>query len=166
MKGTGIDNSLQFILTENAPILEVRGNKVEESSKKLVSGTIVKGNLKTRIVSMGKKKVPFRFIQLNDKKGYLSPQVVNVYVGHFANLDGLNPKTDGTPTKDTSFGQTQAGKKGKTKSFVINYALPVAGGVIGYKIANKMGGDDKKILGYVLFFGLLGCIPRYLYKKK
>ena len=166
MKGQGIDNSLQFILTENAPILDIKGNHVEESSKKLVKGTIVKGTLKTRVISIGKNKQPFRFIQLNDKKGYLSPQVVNIYVGYFANLDGLNPKNDNTPIRDTSFGQTSSRKTKNTKNFVINYGLPIAGGVVGYKIAKKMGGDDKKIFGYILFFGLLGCIPRYLYKKK
>lgn len=166
MKGDGIDSSLQFILKENSPILELKGSRVEETGKKLVRGTVVNGMLKTRIINVDGQKVPFRFIQLSNKKGYISPQVVDVYIGTFANLDGLAPQKDKTPTKPTAFGEKSNGKRGKAKNFVINYALPVAGGVVGYKIAQRMGADTKKTAGLVLFFGLLGCIPRYIYRNK
>lgn len=165
MKGNGVNNSQDFILTETAPILKIKGGKVEESEAKLLKGTVVKGILKTRIVTVGRDKKPFRIIQLNNDKGYISPQVVNLYVGDFANLDGLNIK-DKTPTKDTAFGEKGTSRKRKAKNLIINYGLPIAGGVVGYKIAKRMGADDKKTFGYILFFGLLGCIPRYIYRNK
>lgn len=165
MKNAGVNNSREFIITETTPILSLKRGSIDETDSKLLKGTVVKGNLKTRIIKVGKDKSPFRIIQLSDKKGYISPQVVNLYVGDFANLDGLKVK-DKTPVKDTAFGQKGVNKKKKAKNFIINYGLPIAGGVVGYKIATKMGGDLKKQVGYTIFFGLLGCIPRYLYRNK
>ena len=161
MKAEGINNSVKFILKESSPILEIRGGQVEESDKKLVKGTIVEGMLKTRIVKIGKEKIPYRFIELKNKKGYLSPSTLNVYVGNFANLEGdeLNTNVD---IKDSSFGQK---KPNKAKDVVINWGLPLIGGIVGYQIAKKMEVDEKKTLGFVVFFGLIGLIPRYLYNK-
>jgi hypothetical protein len=166
MKSEGVNSNLSFKLNETAPILEVKNGKVEEGGRKLVKGTIVKGALKTRIIKINRNKIPFRFIQLENKKGYISPQVVDVYIGNFANLDGLAPNKDKSPVQDTSFGQKAKSKGKKAKNFIINYGLPIAGGVVGYKIAKKMGADSKKTFGYVVFFGLIGCIPRYLYRNK
>lgn len=166
MKSEGVNSNLSFKLNETSPILEIKNGRVEEGGHKLMRGTIVKGALKTRIITVDRNKIPFRFIQLEGKKGYISPQVVDVYIGNFANLDGLAPNKDKTPVKDTSFGQKGGTKGKKAKNFVINYGLPIAGGVVGFKIAKKMGADDKKTFGYILFFGLLGCIPRYLYRNK
>jgi len=169
MKGQGVNNNSKFILTTNAPILEINKGKVEESSKKLLDGTVIEGTLVTRVVNTKRKKVPFRFIKLDNKLGYLSPRVVNLYVDYFANTDGLSPesKSSETPVKDTSFGE----KKGKTKTkkaknFIINYGLPLGGAIVGYQIAKKRGGDTKTLIGYTVAFGLLGAIPRYLYKDK
>ena len=87
MNKDGINNTLQFILKETTPILEL-GHKstIEESDKKLLRGTIINGQLKTRIVNIDGQRIPFKFIQLKDKKGYISPQVVNLYIGKFANF--------------------------------------------------------------------------------
>lgn len=164
MKGEGVNNSIDFIVRETAPIFEVKSGGVEETDKRLIKGTVVKGMLKTRIVNMDGSKLPYKFIQLSDKKGYISPQVVDMYIGDFANVDGTKQNKD-TPTKSTSFGQ-KSSKIAKTKNLLVNYGLPIAGAYIGYKIAVKKGFENKKILGYVAFFGLLGCIPRYMYRKK
>jgi len=142
MKKEGINNTLQFILKETTPILEL-GQKsvIEESDKKLLKGTIIDGQLKTRMVNVNGERVPFKFIQLKDKKGYISPQVVNLYIGKFANFEEAKNEEEIT-------NETQPYRKPKKmKNVVINYGLPVMGGVI------------------VLFFGLLGFLPRYLYNK-
>jgi hypothetical protein len=160
MKKDGINNTLQFILKETTPILEL-GNKstIEESDKKLLRGTIINGQLKTRIVNIDGKKIPFKFIQLQDKKGYISPQVVNLYIGKFANF--TEAENEEEITQETEPYQ----KPKKTRNFIINYGLPVVGGAIGYFIAKKTDADEKKMIGFILFFGLLGFLPRYLYKK-
>jgi hypothetical protein len=160
MKKDGINNTLQFILKETTPILEL-GDKsvIEESDKKLLRGTIINGQLKTRIVNLDGERIPFKFIQLQDKKGYISPQMVNLYIGKFANFEDA-VKVDEV-TNETKPYQ----KPKKARNFVINYGLPVVGGTIGYFIAKKNDGDTKKIVGFVLFFGLLGFLPRYLFKK-
>jgi hypothetical protein len=165
MKKEGLDNSVSFIVKEGSPILEIKNGQVEESTRKLIKGTIVKGMLKTRIVKMGKEKKPYRFIQLEDSKGYLSPRVVDVYIGDFANLDG-SEKKDVSGTKSTSFGQEKPTLKTKVKKVVLAYGLPITGAYIGYQIAKKTGADTKKTIGYVVFFGLLGYIPRYINKNK
>ena len=161
MKAEGINNSVKFILKESSPILEIRGGQVEESDKKLVKGTIVEGMLKTRIVKIGRERIPYRFIELKNKKGYLSPSTLNVYVSNFANLEGdeLNNKEIDV---NSSFGKR---KPNKAKDVVINWGLPIIGGIVGYQIAKKMQVDEKKTLGFVVFFGLIGLIPRYLYNK-
>jgi hypothetical protein len=160
MKKEGINNTLQFILKETTPILEL-GQKsvIEESDKKLLKGTIIDGQLKTRMVNVNGERVPFKFIQLKDKKGYISPQVVNLYIGKFANFEEAKNEEEIT-------NETQPYRKPKKmKNVVINYGLPVMGGVIGYLVAKKMDADEKKMIGFVLFFGLLGFLPRYLYNK-
>lgn len=165
MKPTkGISNTLKFILKEETPILEIRSGSVEESDKKLVSGTIVEGLLKTRIVKVGREKVPFRFIELKNKKGYLSPSSVNVYIDKFANLDGEEIDDIGTDVKTTALGEKPQ-PESRVKNFVINWGLPITGGFIGYKIAKKMDADEKQTFGYVVFFALIGMIPRFMYKK-
>jgi hypothetical protein len=160
MKKEGINNTLQFILKETTPILEL-GQKsvIEESDKKLLKGTIIDGQLKTRMVNLNGERVPFKFIQLKDKKGYISPQVVNLYIGKFANFEEAKNEEELT-------NETQPYRKPKKiKNTIITYGLPVVGGVIGYYIAKKMDADEKKMIGFVLFFGLLGFLPRYLYNK-
>ena len=160
MKKDGINNTLQFILKETTPILEL-GDKssIEESDKKLLRGTIINGQLKTRIVNVDGERIPFKFIQLKDKKGYISPQVVNLYIGKFANFVDNQKEEEIT-------NETQPYKNPKRKrNIVINYALPVIGGTIGYFIAKKTDAEPKKMVGFILFFGLLGFLPRYLYKK-
>lgn len=160
MKKDGINNSLQFILKETTPILEL-GDKsvIEESDKKLLRGTIINGQLKTRIVNLDGERIPFKFIQLQDKKGYISPHMVNLYIGKFANFE------DAVNVDEVTNESKPYQKPKKVRNFVINYGLPVVGGTIGYFIAKKNDGDTKKIVGFVLFFGLLGFLPRYLLKK-
>ena len=160
MKNEGVNNTLQFILKETSPIYELTNKSIiEESDKKLLRGTIINGQLKTRIVNIDGERIPFKFIQLKDKKGYISPQVVNLYIGKFANFtetDNIEEITEETKTYQ---------KPKKNKGLLINYGLPVIGGIIGYFVAKKTDADSKKMIGYVLFFGVLGFLPRYLYNK-
>jgi len=160
MKKDGINNTLEFILKETTPILELGAkSNIEESDKKLLRGTIINGQLKTRIVNINGERVPFKFIQLKDKKGYISPQVVNLYIGKFANF--VDDEKEEEITEQTKPYQ----KPKKARNFVINYGLPVIGGAIGYFISKKTDAEPKKMVGFILFFGLLGFLPRYLYKK-
>ena len=160
MKNDGINNTLQFILKETTPILELGAKStIEESDKKLLRGTIIEGQLKTRIVNIKGERIPFKFIQLKDKKGYISPQVVNLYIGKFANF--VDDQEQEEITEETKPYQ----KPKKATNFVINYGLPVIGATIGYFVAKKTEADEKKMIGFILFFGLLGFLPRYLYKK-
>jgi hypothetical protein len=160
MKKDGINNTLQFILKESTPIYELgQKSNMEESDKKLLKGTIVDGQLKTRIVSINGERVPFKFIQLKDKKGYISPQVVNLYIGKFANFEEAENNEEIT----NAVKPYQNPKK--AKNFVINYGLPMVGLGLGYYVAKKTDADEKKMIGYILFFGLLGILPRYLYNK-
>lgn len=160
MKGEGINNTLSFILKETTPILEFADNGVvEESDKKLLKGTVIQGQLKTRVVSMNGDKIPYRFIQLKDKKGYISPQMVNLYIGKFANFENADVQEEKSK-------ETEPYKNPKKKgNLIINWGLPIGGGVLGYFVAKKIEAEPKKMVGYVIFFTLIGFSPRYLYKK-
>lgn len=160
MKNDGINNTLQFILKETTPILELGAKStIEESDKKLLRGTIINGQLKTRIVNINGERIPFKFIQLKDKKGYISPQVVNLYIGKFANF------VEGEQDEEITEEIEPYKKPKKNQNFIINYGLPIIGGTIGYFISKKNDANEKKMIGFILFFGLLGFLPRYLYKK-
>ena len=73
--------------------------------------------------------------------------------------------SSGLPAEEITEETKPYQKPKKTKNFIINYGLPVMGGVLGYYIAKKTEADEKKMIGFVLFFGLLGFLPRYLYNK-
>jgi hypothetical protein len=165
MKGAGVDSTQEYILKENTPILQIKGSDIEDTGRKLVKGTVVKGLLKTRIVKMGDDKRGYKFIELKDGKGFISPQVVNIYIPTFANSVGDPKKADNTPVQDTAFGEKPKTLKTRAKNMVINYGLPALGAYAGYKIAERMGADTKKTVGLVIFFGLIGLIPRYISKK-
>lgn len=162
MKSEGISNNLKFILKETSPILEIRGGVVEQSDKKLIKGTVVDGMLKTRVVKYNKEKIPFKFVELKDKKGYLPPSILNLYISTFANIEGVEETKKEDEVKATSFGEK---KPNKLKNGLIKYGIPVIGGVVGFKIAQKMEMDTKKTAGMVIFFCLIGFLPRYLLKK-
>jgi len=159
-KQAGISNTQKFILTGNTPIIKIKGSKAEQGDTKLMRGTIIEGMVKTRILSQGKEKVPYKLIEIKDKKGYVSPESVNLYINNFANLDG-NPQDK---TRDTAFGEKPTTEQ-KIKNTVVNWGLPILGGVVGFQVAKKMNADGKKMFGYIAFFTLLGFIPRYLTKK-
>lgn len=160
MKSEGINNTLFFILKETAPILELGDNNVvEESDKKLLKGTIIQGQLKTRVVNLDGEKIPYQFIQLKDKKGLISPRVVNLYIGKFANFDNAEISEE----KSSETEPYKNPKKGK--NIIINWGLPIGGAVLGYFVGKKMEAEPKKLVGYVVFFTLIGILPRYLYKN-
>jgi hypothetical protein len=160
MKKDGINNTLQFILKDTTPIYELgQKSTIEESDKKLLKGTIIDGQLKTRIINVDGERVPFKFIQLKDKKGYISPQVVNLYIGKFANFEEAE-KSEEITDADKPYQKPK-----RAKNIIINYGLPLAGLGLGYYVAKKTEADEKKMIGYILFFGLLGILPRYLYNK-
>lgn len=160
MKNAGIDNTLFFIIKETTPILELgNDNVVEESDKKLLKGTIIQGQLKTRVVNTEGKKIPYRFIQLKDKKGLISPRVVNLYIGKFATFDNA----ENVEEKSTEIEPYKNPKK--EKNIIIEWGLPIGGAVLGYFIGKKIDAEPKKLVGYVIFFTLIGILPRYLYKN-
>ena len=85
--------------------------------------------------------------------------MVNLYIGKFANF--VDDQEQEEITEETKPYQ----KPKKAKNLVINYGLPVIGATIGYFVAKRTEADEKKMIGFILFFGLLGFLPRYLYKK-
>ncbi len=127
MKNEGVNNTLQFILKETSPIYELTNKSIiEESDKKLLRGTIINGQLKTRIVNIDGERIPFKFIQLKDKKGYISPQVVNLYIGKFANFVQEDIEEDIIEEESTNNKENKPNKKQKkNKNFIINYGLNI-----------------------------------------
>lgn len=152
-----------FILNEDAPVFSFSKGKINETEESLHQGTVIQGSLKTRIVNIDKNKIPYKFVEIKGNGGFISPQVVNLYVGDFANLDGSNIKDD-TIVKKTALGEAK-GNSLKRKNTLINYGLPILGGIVGYQIAKRTGAETKKKIGFILFFGLLGMIPKYIYNK-
>lgn len=165
MKTIGIDNTKEYIVRESSPVLLIKNSKVDEADKRILKGTVVEGALKTRVINIDGEKVPYKFIQIKDSKEYISPQVVDVYINDFEGIDGEN--VDKNPVRKTAYGEDKkTSRKQRIKRIAVNYGLPLAGAVIGYKVAEKKGGDMRTKVGYVLFFTLLGALPRILSKNK
>jgi len=161
MNKGGVDRNLEFKIKTTAPILELKGSEIKETDKNLIKGTVFKGILTTRIIKIDKEKVPYKFIKLKDEKNkYVSPRVINLYVNDFASVEGEPEKEEVQPT---ALGEKKT-KKG-AKNFIINYGLPMGGMTIGYLIAKKKQSDLKQTAGYVVFFGLLGLLPKYVMKQ-
>jgi hypothetical protein len=98
-------------------------------------------------------------VKSKDKKGLFSPRVVNLYIGKFANFDNAE-------IGEEKSSETEPYKNPKKKcNLIINWGLPIGGGVLGYFVGKKMEAEPKKMIGYVVFFTLIGFLPRYLYKK-
>ena len=162
MTGIGADNNIQFKVKETTPILELKGSAINETDKKLIKGTILEGKLSTRVVKMGEHKTPFKLIKIKDEKGkFISPQVVSVFVSNFEGIEGEEVIND---VEKTALGEGQ--KKYKKPSKLIKYGLPICGLGLGYYIAKKKLYEPKKMAGTIVFFGLLGLLPRYLMNKK
>jgi len=156
----GISSNRLFILNANAPVLSIKGSKVEETDRVLVKGTVISGAIKTRVIGSGKDKKPFKFIHIEDSKNsYLAPPAVNYFINDFSKIE--KKRRTGSEVRDTAWGEVQ-GRKKKNNNFVVNYALPAAGAFIGYKLAQKQGAGAKKTALYVIGFGLLGMAPKYM----
>lgn len=164
MKVVGINNTIKFILKKSTPILEIRNGVLEESERKLIKGTVIDGILKKRVVKHNGKKIPIKLVEIKGKKGYIFPNILNIYVEKLAKFDGAEIENKEDEVKTTSFGEKKT-TKSKAKDMLINYGIPIIGGFVGYKIAKKMDLEPKKMIGMVIFFSLIGLLPRYLYKK-
>jgi hypothetical protein len=89
----------------------------------------------------------------------ISQRILNLYIGKFANFDNADIEEDKTT-------ETEPYKNPKkTKNIIINWGLPIGGAVLGYYVGKKMEAEPKKLVGYVIFFTLIGFLPRYLYKN-
>lgn len=148
-----------FILNDNLPVLSIKNSSISESGKTLLKGTIVNGFLKTRLISLNGKRNPFKFIQLKNENGYISPRGADVYIEikkeQLKSFDGIVSEKE----------NLESISKPKKVSKVLSFGLPVIGGVLGYQIANKKGMELTKKIAFVLGFSLLFYVPIYVYKK-
>lgn len=165
MKTDGVNNLLSFRLNEDTPIFKIKGGKADETEKKLLKNTVVDGKLKTRIITVDREKEPFKVIELANEKGYISPHVVSLYLKEFENINANDLSVKKTPVRETSNGEKSTSRKSRAKNIIINYGLPATGAFVGYKVAKKMGSDTKKTIGLVLFFTVLGFLPKYIHRK-
>lgn len=150
---------MTFILNDDLPVLSIKNSSISETNKKLIKGTILKGFLKTRLISLDGKRSPFKFIQLKDENGYISPRGVDIYIEikkeQLNNFSGENNEKDNLENVP----------KNKKVSKLLSIGLPAIGGVLGYQIANKKGMELTKKIAFVLGFSLLFYVPIYVYKK-
>jgi hypothetical protein len=158
---TNNTSELSFMVRDTTPVLSIKGSQIEKTDKKLFKGTIIKGFLKNRVVNFKGQKTPFKFIQLKEENGYISPQDIDIYI----------PMTDFTT--DSNFvdkgnieEEVKELKKNENKNLFITYGLPVLTGVLGYQIAKKMDFDTKNKIFLTLIFSFLGMIPNFNMKNK
>ena len=160
MAEIGVDKNLRFKVKETSPILELKGSTIIETDKSLIKGSVFEGNLSTRVVNLNGEKSPFKLIKIKDEKSlFVTPKVVSIFVSDF---EGIEPPKE-VETKGTALGEGK--RKYKKPSKLMTYGLPLGGLGLGYYIAKKKQYEPKKMAGMMLFFGLLGFLPKYLMKK-
>ena len=157
-------NSMSYQLNDNVPILNIKNSVVSETNKKLFRGTIIEGFLKTRIVNLKGNKIPFKFIQLKDESGYISPKAVDLYIS-LSSLNQSNFDASKESLIEEKKDDLKNVKKQKTNK-LIAYGLPVATSVLGWHIAKKMGLDLKNQVLVSIVCLLLGSAPNYMIKNK
>jgi hypothetical protein len=165
-KNTSVSNEMSFVLKGNTPILAIKGSNVNETPKKLFKGSVIQGFLKTRVVDFNGEKTPFKFIQLKEESGYISPRIVDLYIP----IEEGYETSDFTGNKETKLDivnkiQNEEIKPHK-KNIFIAYVLPVLTGILGWQIAKKMDLDMKNKLALTTISFLLGTIPNYNLKNK
>jgi hypothetical protein len=157
---------MSFVLKDNTPILAIKGSNVNETPKKLFKGSVIQGFLKTRVVDFNGEKTPFKFIQLKEESGYISPRVVDLYVP-IADEFKTSSFIGNEETKLDVVNKLQSEEiKPPKKNIFIAYVLPVITGVLGWQIAKKMDLDMKNKLALTTISFLLGTIPNFNLKNK
>jgi hypothetical protein len=165
----GVSKNTTFILSQDAPVLNITSGKIEDTGIVLLKGTVVDGVIKTKIVGIDGEKVPVKLLSLSsEKNSYIVPSFLNVYTKEIEEIKGL--KARDTPVKKSAFGEKTSSIEGGKKAsafnrFTLNIGVPALTAYIGYRVAKKQGGGTKKILIYTIGFGLLGFIPKYMSKS-
>lgn len=153
-------SELSFMVKDTTPVLSIKGSQINKTDKKLFKGTIINGFLKNRVVSFKGRKTPFKFIQLKEENGYISPQDIDLYIP----IEDFTIQSNFV--EDKKIEEEVKELKTKNKNLFITYALPVLTGVLGYQIAKKMDFDTKNKVFLTLIFSFLGMIPNFNMKNK
>jgi len=153
-------SELSFMVKDTTPVLSIKGSQINKTDKKLFKGTIINGFLKNRVVSFKGRKTPFKFIQLKEENGYISPQDVDLYIP----IEDFTIQSNFV--EDKKIEEEVKELKTKNKNLFITYGLPVLTGVLGYQIAKKMDFDTKNKVFLTLIFSFLGMIPNFNMKNK
>lgn len=165
-KNMSVSNEMSFILKDNTPILAIKGSSIKETPKKLFKGSVIQGFLKIRVVDFNGEKTPFKFIQLKDENGYISPRVVNLYLPITEEFK-TSSFIGNEETKLDVVNKLQSEEiKPPKKNIFIAYVLPVITGILGWQIAKKMDLDMKNKLALTTISFLLGTIPNFNLKNK
>lgn len=154
-------SELTFMVRDTTPVLLIKGSQINKSEKKLFKGTIIKGFLKNRVVNFKGQKIPFKFVQLKEENGYISPQDVDLYIP-INNFEVQSSFIENEKIEE----EIKEIKENKNKNLFIAYGLPVLTGFIGYQIAKKMDFDTKNKVFLTLLFSVLGMIPNFNMKNK
>jgi hypothetical protein len=153
-------SELSFMVKDTTPVLSIKGSQINKTDKKLFKGTIINGFLKNRVVSFKGRKTPFKFIQLKEENGYISPQDIDLYIP----IEDFTIQSNFV--EDKKIEEEVKELKTKNKNLFITYGLPVLTGVLGYQIAKKMDFDTKNKVFLTLIFSFLGMIPNFNMKNK
>lgn len=150
-----VSTHTEFIIKKDTPVLELKGaNRLDDSGSKLLEGTVVKGDLKKLFVKNGRGiEVPVKMIALAEKKNnYIIPESIDVYIGQFANADGLSEA-------DKVGNNTIISKTENRINFTLKYILPLIGAGAGFYFAKRKGFENKELIMSVVGGALIGATP-------
>jgi hypothetical protein len=159
-KNNNNTSELSFMVRDTTPVLSIKGSQINTTDKKLFKGTIINGFLKNRVVNFKGRKTPFKFIQLKEQNGYISPQDIDLYIP----IEDFTIQSNFV--EDKKIEEEVKELKTKNKNLFITYGLPVLTGILGYQIAKKMNFDTKNKVFLTLIFSFLGMIPNFNMKNK
>jgi hypothetical protein len=161
-----IAKNTAYILVKDSPLLSFNSGNIEDSGRVLLKGTVLSGEIKTKVANIDGEKTPIKLIATEN--GFIMPSHVNIYTKEIHEIKGLKAKE--TPVRSSALGETKSSIEGRKRAsllnrFAFNVGIPALTGYIGYRVAKKQGGGVKKIAIYTIGFAALGFIPKLINKS-
>lgn len=148
----------RFILNADAPLLNIKGMRIDDTGVVLKKDTIVEGRFIEKTVRDESKEnfvLPVIEMKEGKDKAYVPAASVNMIIDKYSNSNGMEARD-----RLLRSGVNQKGK------VLLKYGLPIAAMVLGYLIAKRRGLGTTGMIITVVGSGIAGNIPYQMSKTK
>jgi hypothetical protein len=147
----------RFILNSDAPVLHLKGMRIEDTGIVLKTGTVVEGRFMERKVRDENKEnfvLPVIEVKQGKDKSFVPAASANLFFDKYSNSNGLEARDRLLRSKVN---------KG---TFLLKYGLPIAAMILGFVVAKRRGLGTTGMIITVIGSAAAGSIPYQLSKTK